>query len=366
VPLFGVAVSYAVGAVDWHRQWAILASGDPVIDCPETIRLAEQEVGQIAVARFILANRGRAGLRIDDVRTNCSCSGLEQETDGEFTRVDSLRLKPGERKELAIRISVRGQVATAVRNAVTFTTNDPTQPTARIEVIIPKITGGILAAPSSLVFAAVPVGGQARQTFEVRDTAACPRRIAGVRSTQPERFDVRFLAPAAGAEAEKTAGKLLGRVEVVLHTREPGPVDGAVLVQLDDPARPPDTVPVTGRVAALVEALPPSVVLPRASEAGPVYWARCICRSTEGRPLKLELAEAPAGISAAVSAAEGGSGLRAIRIECKPDAIKSAGPEKVAAVRFRAWFGDKETRLTIPVLLRAQPPRQEITPPPGE
>jgi hypothetical protein len=321
-PLLGAAAAYAVGAVDVRRQWAILAGGDPVIECPETLALPEQEVGRVAVARFVLANRGRGELVVDEIRTNCSCSGLEQEIDGEFVRLESLRVKPRDEVKLAVRISVRGRVGAPLRNTVTFRTNDPTRPTADVAVLIPNVTGGIVAVPDAVVFSSVPVGGKARQTFEVRDTTVPPRRVQSVGSSQPERFAVRLIPPEAGADrdAETAGGNLLGRVEVVLQTREAGPVDGLVIIQLDDPTRPPDRVPVTGRVAPLVEALPPAVVLPRLSEAGSVYWARCLCRSTEGKPLKLALEKAPAGISAAVlgDAKDSSMRINPHRMEARP------------------------------------------------
>jgi hypothetical protein len=352
-PLLGIVLSYAVGAVDFRRQWAILAGADPVLECPKTIQLPEQEIGQTAVARLRLSNRGRADLLIDEVRTNCSCSGLEREADGESARVESLQIKPQEQVELAMRVSARGPIGSSLRNVVTFRTNDPTRPTARIEVVVPRITGGITTVPASVVFANVAVGGSARQTFEVRDTAVRPRKLLRVSSSQPERFGVRLLGPDSGGKKNEQTegGELLGHVEVLVDAREPGPRDGAVTIELDDPSRPPDSVPVTGRVAPLVEALPSSIELPRHSEAGPLYWAQCICRSTEGKALKLVPQDVPPGISAVISSTPDNPALQTVRIQWDRGVAGDPGPDKKSIVRFRARFGDQETLLEIPVRL---------------
>ncbi len=358
VPFVAGAITVAVRSGVLYREWAALTGGDPVLDCPATVELGEYEQGQQAVARFSVANRGGGELVIDQVRANnCACSGLEREVEGEFVRVETLRLGRGEQAELSTRIGVRGQANGPMRNLLTFRTNDPTRPKADIAVVITRVTGGVFTVPTSVVFADVPVGTGARQVVEVRDFAVRPRKIQRVSSSDPDRLIVRLLeAESPGpAEEQPAAGALIGRLEISARTHEVGPMDGTVLIHLDDASHPPDSVPVIGRVVPLVAIAPASVVLPRASGAGPLYFAQCACRSTTGKPLALELLEAPAGLSAVVIPVAGNPGLQMVRVEWKPDAAGPADTEQ--RVRFRARLGDHETTLDISVRLR-----RDVTP----
>ncbi len=353
VPLLLGAVAYVESSVGFGRLWATWTHVRPVLELPPPLDLGERELGETVVARFTVANRGGGELLIDQVRVNCACSGLEREVEGQFVRVESLRLGPNEQTDLVLRLSVRGQAGSAVRNGVLFRTNDPDYPEAAVTAVVSRITGGVTAKPASVAFGAVPVGGEARRVFEVRDTAAKTRAIKRVVSASPERFSARLLPQESPSEstAEEGSGALLGRVEVTLLTQQIGPADGEVLVYLDDAVRQPDAVLVTGRVVAVVAASPSSLVLPRSSGAGPVYFGECLCRSNTGKPLSLTLDSAPPGVSAVISVVRDNPSIRIVRIEWKPDPDGHV-PEAPQPVRFRACAGDQEMVLEILVHVR--------------
>jgi hypothetical protein len=54
----------------------------PVAELPEVIDLGAREIGDVVVVPFSIANRGGEELVIDDIRTSCSCSGIEREIEG--------------------------------------------------------------------------------------------------------------------------------------------------------------------------------------------------------------------------------------------------------------------------------------------
>jgi hypothetical protein len=329
---------------------------DPVLEMPSALDLGNQERGKVVVARFKVANRGGSDLVLDQVRTSCICSGLEREVEGRFIPVASLRLTPGEETELAVRVAVRAQIGTEMRNAIFFHTNDPALPERALVVGIPKVTGGINASPARVLFDSIPIKTEAHQLIEIRDPTSPPRTIRQVLSSNPDRFTVRLL-PAERAEGSPETkhkdGLLLGRIEVSPRTQEPGSFEGEVQIFLNDEARPPESIPVTGRVAPMVEASPATLVLPRASREGPLYFGTSVCRSIEGLPLQLSLEEAPKGISAMISPVHGNPSLQTVRIEWKPDAAEPSLKSNEQVVRFHARVGDRDT--TVGIRLRLRP-----------
>src|SRR5262249_27681057 len=157
VPIFLGVASYFVVKGQWLRARPSVSSPDPMIDYPAKVDLGECEMGDQVVGRFTIANRGGGELIVDQIRTNCSCSGMEQEKDGRFFRIDSLRLNAGEQADLVMRVAVRGvPVGTEMLNIVEFQTNDPTHPTGRMEVVVRRVWGGVSTNPPSVIFGAAP------------------------------------------------------------------------------------------------------------------------------------------------------------------------------------------------------------------
>lgn len=356
VPVLVGAASYATRSEDFRRHWMGWLGSEPVIECPQTIELGVREVGEIAVARFVMANHGGSDLVIDQLATNCACSGLEREENGQLVRIEELRLKPREQVNLAMRLSIRGQPGRPMRNGVSFHTNDPTRPAVTIEVVVSKVRAGVHAAPASVVFGTVPVGAKVRNVFKVRDGAVDPRAIEQITSTNPGRFTARLLpvVPGEVATAEGESSSVIGRVEVILETKEPGPVSGEIRIDLRGEARRPVVVAVSGRVANLVEARPPSLMLPRNSGTGPVFFGTCLCRSTEGKPLTLTVISTPPGVTASVSAIAGDPAAQMVRIDWEPASADPRPAPPGDSVRLSARIGGQEEPLEIPVNCRRE------------
>ena len=151
------AGSYLAATGVLRRAWSENIKNDPRIEYPARLDLGNHEVGEIAITRFTIANRGGGELVIDDIHSNCSCTGMEREQDGRYGRVNSLRLKAGEQANLVMRVSVRGvPIGAEMLNAVEFQTNDPDRPTGRIEAVVRFVSGGVSATPQSIIFGTVP------------------------------------------------------------------------------------------------------------------------------------------------------------------------------------------------------------------
>lgn len=324
--------------------------GAPRLECPRAVDLGERELGEIAVTNFTIANAGGTDLQIDQIRSSCACSAFEQEHDGEFVRIESLRLEPKQKTQIRVRMSVQGKPGGPARSVIYFRTNDNTRPEAAIEVYVTRIRAGATAQPRSVVIGSMPVGSAVRRVVEIRDSATKPRGIDHLVSSDPDHVVARILpAKGVGRVSEKhPAGRLIGRIEIVVASQDPGPVDCHVEVHLTDRSSPPTLVAVNGRVVGLVEISPSTVVLPRASDAGPIYVANCICRSTRASPVNLIVDDIPDGISVRVNRIAG-KGDSMIIIEWDPLRDREMSRCSVRIVRLTARIRDEEMNLEIPV-----------------
>ncbi|MBA4065096.1 MAG: hypothetical protein C0501_15560 [Isosphaera sp.] len=326
--------------------------GPPVLCCPDLLDLGRQEVATVAAGNLTVSNPGGSPLVIDQVRTGCSCTGLERMTEDGPRRVESLTLPPGGSVELTVRVSVPGPVGQQFATVVYFRTNDPNVPEGRFAVVVPVATGGVRADPSAVAFGLVPPGTAAERVVELRDYALEPRTVRSVAVSADDRVTAELLPPPPpDPAADPRAGVTVARVRVRLRTDAPGAVAGKILVVLDGPAREPDVVPVSGRVVGPVEVTPASLVLPLvAGDGKPV--ARAVCSLSAGwKPFTLEVAECPAGLTATVTEPGPDGGVRRVAIELAAGAVP-AGRTETRTVRLRAVVGGETVTLDVPVLCR--------------
>ncbi len=353
VPVLLGVTSFLVAR--WQgRQEAPVRPLDPVVEYPAIVDLGERENGEQAIGRFSIANRGVQELVIDQVRTNCSCTGLEREEEGRFVHLESVRLKPGQQANLAVRVAVRGvPVGASMHNVIEFQTNDPGQPTGRMDVFVRRVWGGVSINPPEVVFAPVAVGATVRKVLEIRDTATIPRTIGRVTSTDPKRLTVRLLpAETLPKEAEPNpGGTLIGQVEVVVDTSEIGEVSGVVRVGLVGETRPPDEAQVAGRVTASVELRSSSLVLPRLTADGPLYSAQTLCRSTHGKALTVAADPAPMGLTVQIESS-GDATSKIVRITWDPTRGILSDKGQRQWIKLRARAGEEEVVLKLAVVLQ--------------
>jgi hypothetical protein len=352
-PVACAAAFYASAAGLRRYAEHIAIQSAPALDCPETLDLGRHERGEVVVARFALSNRGGSDLLIDDVRRHpaCGCSAVEREIDGKWFPVESLWLSPGEQVGLALRASINGQAGAPKRFLIEFHTNDPGRPEATIGVVVPEVTSGVATVPSSVVVGTVPVGREVRQILTILDDALKPRSVERVTSSNPERVTVRLLPADASHDLASQGGKgvPIGRLEVVVDTRTLGSADAAIQIHLAGEERKPDSIPVVGRVAAAVEATPASLVLPRTSGGGPIYFANCWIRSINSQPLDLSPDPLPPGLTAEVIPGDAEASVRVVRITWDPEKGRDLAGKGPHPVRFKTKAGDAGMTLEVSV-----------------
>jgi hypothetical protein len=182
----GLAVSFV--------RFALAKGGPPLVEMPAILDLGNRELGETVVVPFAIANRGGEMLVIDNVRTSCSCTGIERQEDGKFLTVERLEVNPGESAKLVMRVAIRGVPAGAATRVVVFCrTNDPTTPEARIEAVVTRVSAGVHATPKALAFGMVGVNEVIRKVIVIHDTATPPRVVDHVSTTMPGRVAAQLL-----------------------------------------------------------------------------------------------------------------------------------------------------------------------------
>jgi len=352
IPLLVGTATYMSQVIDWRRQLSSFTDSHPILDCPQVIEFGERELGEVALARFTVANRGGTELVIDEVQSNCACSGLEREQNGKLIRVERLRLKPRESMQLIMRLLVQGTPGSSVTNGVQFHTSDPANPDQWIEASVSRVRAGAATRPTSVVFGSLSAGSTVQQVMDVFDSAIQRRAINRVVSLNPDRATVRLIPTEGNTSAltKDTLGELIGRIEVTACTDQPGSLDTEIEIYLTGDRRPPTAVPVTGRVTGPVEVSPSLLVLPRASEAGPVYSAKCRFRNNEGKTVIVSVGKLPEGLSAQIEDNNGSASERIVEIEWDPQAKLQIGPPVQHKLQFRALVDGKESTLIVPIL----------------
>ncbi len=345
-PALALALGFAWRSGALGRQWGRWSGGPPAVEYPAVIDLGERTANEEITSRFQIANRGGQELVVNGVRASCSCGALEREVGGRYEKVEELRLPPGGRADVVVRLTVRVDGAGTFRQTVSFGTNDPTKPEGQINLVFRTRSGGARAYPTAIQFGGLPVGCQERQVVEVLDHDQPPQAVAGVVSSDPERVTVRWVPAEKGAERRDDA-VLLGRVEVMPNTARPALLDTAVTVEFADPKIQPIIVQVSGRVRPRVEVVPQSLTLPLSAGTGPVYTGKCLVRGPEDRPWRLEVESASPGLTATLPESATGS-VRMVRITWAPAAGEGPGVTR-KAVRLRMKLGEETETVAVPV-----------------
>ncbi len=348
IPLLAGAVAYSLRSGGLLRQWAVVTQSAPVMDYTSVVDLGPREIGTVAHGQVTIANRGGGELLVEQIRSSCGCAGLERAVGDKLQQVETLRLGPGEKAELVVRVSVRGEVNQPYRFVLTARTNDPTRPEAAVEVVIPKVGGGITTTPATVAFGKVVVGDTARQTLDLFDSAAKPRKVVKVATVDPERLSARLMPvpDSSSEEARSQAGRLIGRVEVTLRGDRPGPAGNELRIELDEEGRGPQAVSVSGQVVPPVEVIPQRLTLPRSSGTGPVYYAQCVCRCAKGEAVVLRPSSVPAGLRVDISDAVEVAGTRVVRVEWDPSQ-DVPGAASSRQVRLEAEVEGRTVELVI-------------------
>jgi hypothetical protein len=252
---------------------------------------------------------------------------------------------------------VQGSRGGSMHSLLAFHTNDTTQPLGQIDIVVRKINGGMFFVPSIVSFNDVAINKDARQVIEVYDEAAYPRTIDKLISNPAEKILASFRPLQEGTLAgnDPNERRLIGRIEVSARTGELGSLDGEVEVHLRGDSRPPDLLLVRGRVVGPVEATPESIVLPRHSGAGKLYYADVLCWSTGHKSLTIVPEDIPGDLSVELLPKDEHLDMQRIRVGWNPSKRDPKTLEGIHKVHLRARVDGVESLLILPVFLISQP-----------
>jgi hypothetical protein len=342
--LFGAAIA-AGYAYRLSLSGKAQAARGPEIEFDQQVDFGPREQGSIVNAPVVVYNRGDRPLILSEVRSDCSCSGLEQEVGGRLTQITSVEIEPGCSVSLTSRLIVRGRPGAPEAHKVWFRTNDPAIPEAAITLAVPMVIG-VSVSPLDLRLGDVLVGSSAEQVIEVRHTGGQPVVLDQVISSDPSVIRCDLVQPSSDRKTSP-----LGGCRVKITPSTVGPSSGQVTIRYRREGIAYDTVvPVTFRGASVVELHPALVRLPVQSGNGSVYQSTVLCRSHGSIPFTLSVDEVPAGVTATI-AAPTGTGVEVITITLNPRA--AGGEKQIQTVRLTAERAGE--RIPIRLLIERLP-----------
>lgn len=353
------SIVFALAGVAYHswqsgqfaRQWDVWTGSSPKIVLPALITLPTHPSGEIVTARFTIENAGNRTLEIGQVRTACSCAGLEREESGTFIRLHRLSVEPGESVALALRIVPRAINGESVRNIIFLRTNDPSRPEVSVEVVIGNVSALPSASPAFAVFDPVVVGNDASQLIEITDSGREPRRIKAAIVTCPAlAVDVFDSAPSPLSQPRNHGSQVVGRLRIRLRTEQPLALRTRVAVTFQEDDTPTLIIPVIIAVVPPVSVTPSLITLPRPSAAQPLYWAEVLCQSNENGMLSVTLSSAPSDVTVTISPVADRADQQLVRIELLRNKQSPAQAVRDSSVVLSASVGSNVTPLTVRVL----------------
>jgi len=328
----------------------------PRIEAPPVIDLGLQEKGNLVNVEFTITNTGGRPLELWNFRSGCTCLALERRSDSGSENLQRELLVPGQELQVVARVAIRGQAGGLFQNVIEFQTNDPRRPSAHVEIVA-RIEGKVVSFPAELYLGTLPRGQPLTQTIEIRDlgrSASCT--LARVESNAPEHIRVKALRhQRRPADPDNLAlGMTIGEVDIeVVSPHVAGVLDAHLLVFEQGVEQALFTIPVRGTVQPRVQVSPAAIVLPRVTGDGPIYAATCICRSTDGKPLRVVPDLMPPSLTVTFPEKESNaSPTRTFVVEWQAARGADRDQPQTLTVRLQVTTDDQVETVTIPVSIR--------------
>lgn len=325
------------------------------LHAPGALDLGHQEAGARVAASFKIRNDGRQSLVLDHFETSCGCLSVGLKEKDAVAPVATLPVEPGEERELVANIAIRGAPGTQLRETVSFQTNDPEHSSHRLELKA-SVHGSLIVVPDRVCVGRIVIGEPVHRHIEIRDGGSRQGlALSEVRITRPDVIRVGTITklPNADPASGQDAAPRRDSYRVELHIRapkEPGRIDAFVEVYLEGEDTAASRVMITGEAVAELEFSPPSLVIPRTSDKGPIYTATTMLRSNRNEEFDLMSADVPDAFSVQIEPK--GKGVSAVKVTYRGPLPPKALSYKL---RFTVKRGIRSDNLEVPVALW-QPP----------
>ena len=165
--LFLAVFALAITALTYYFTLPI--QSPPKIVFNSVCTIDEFEDGKECRFPVDITNAGNSPLSISNIRTSCSCSGIEEMDGDNYSRSSSYSIDPGKSKRFYARFLVKVHPTSRFKNTIYFQTNDSNNPQARIDFVINKIRYGIYCMPPSLDYDNVLAGQPVSQVIVIRN-----------------------------------------------------------------------------------------------------------------------------------------------------------------------------------------------------
>ncbi|MFO0808663.1 MAG: DUF1573 domain-containing protein [Gemmataceae bacterium] len=281
---------FAAGLCTWAGYWLVASRSYsviranigslPLLECPGRVEMGAGIAESAVDVRFTIANRGGGTLAVTRVVTNCSCTGLSRIVDGRRARVSAMDLSPGECADVVLNVPLKPTASGSLTSHVTLHTNDPDKPVHVVEAVVTDLHGGVFAAPATASFGAVKVGVRVAKVVSLLDSGMRSRQISRVSSSDPSVVTVELNRDGGVQTSPRDGFRQLGTVTIGVVPVTTGRLSANVLVEFDGDVSRQLAIPVEATAPALVEAHPSTLTVPRRSNAGPVYSATVLFKSS--------------------------------------------------------------------------------------
>lgn len=294
------------------------------IEYQSLIQLAPLRHGAMATASFPIRNQTGQGIILQHFRSSCACEKVGVRQNGRLIPPENIAIADGHEVEVQVSFTANGRYDRSVHITVFVTTDHPSFPELKIAVTASIIGVKPLTDPSSIRLGTVMHGESWRQRIQLFDVDSRSRKINVVVPKGENLLNAIFLPQVDSVRSDEVGrGFPIGALDVELKATSTESFEGEIQLYLDDDTADPLRLPLSYRVAAPIEVYPPVLYLPRATSKGFVYAGICLCKSSIGVPLRLEVASRPHGVQVEILPSDKpGAPVRQVRVTLAEELIE--------------------------------------------
>lgn len=303
VPILIGVGSYLFSNQKLHKTINNSIRGKAIANFSRKVELDEFEAGKVIDRDLLISNTGNAPLIIDNVTSSCVCSGLLQEVNGTYHRIERIIIEPKQEKIFKIHMTPRGIIGKEFVANFTFRMNEDDNDIGEVHVVVKKVTGGVSLQPPVAAFGKLRLGEKSPTVVKILDFAAESRVIRTIACTRPDLFEVRLEQKKTEKirRTENDDGVDIGHIVIIPKTTIASDLEGFVVVYLNDSCLSPDRIALTGTVVPDVSIKHARLILPKSSSDGLLYEQETECSSFTGTPFQITLKEAPSDLNVGIT-----------------------------------------------------------------